>query len=200
MSNGNIVSPQMALVTPDGRGPARRSGLSIRSSILIMLLSVSIVGALVVAAIGYQKGSELLSTQARNNLVQVRDSRIDQVHTLFTTMEYSLVLSAHGDSVVGAMQAFGEGFSTLGKSKVSDAQSTALTAYFTDQFAPRLALATGSIVDPSTFVPSTPAARYLQPTTRSPSPPRRPRSRQRIQATEAREVPPTRDIRTTSVG
>ena len=152
----------MAPAIPDGQGPARRSGLSIRSSILIMLLLVSIIGALVVAAIGYQNGSGLLSAQAKNNLVQVRDSRIDQVHTLFTTMEHSLVLSAHGDSVIGAMQAFSEDFNTLGTSEVTDAQSAALTAYFTDQFAPRLAAATGSIVDPSTFVPSNPAARYLQ--------------------------------------
>jgi class 3 adenylate cyclase len=136
--------------------------LSIRSSILIMLLVVSIVGALVVAAIGYQNGSDLLTTQANNNLVQVRDSRIDQVHTLFSTMENSLVLSAHGDSVVGAMQAFSDGFTKLGKSKITDAQSAALTAYFTTQFAPRLAKATSSVVDPSTFVPSSAAARYLQ--------------------------------------
>jgi class 3 adenylate cyclase len=162
LSTGNIVSPQVAPAIPDGQGPTKRSGLSIRSSILIMLLLVSIIASLVVAAIGYQNGSDLLSTQAKNNLVQVRDSRIDQVHTLFTTMEKSLVLSAHGDSVIGAMQAFSEGFDTLGKSKVTDTQSAALTAYFTDQFAPRLARATGSIVDPSTFVPSKPAARYLQ--------------------------------------
>ncbi len=162
MSDGNIVSPQMAPSIPDGKPPTRRSGLSIRSSILIMLLVVSIVGALIVAAIGYRNGSDLLTAQAEHNLTQVRDSRIDQVHTLFTTMEHSLVLSAHGDSVVGAMQAFSDGFTTLGKSKVTDAQSAALTAYFTDQFAPRLARATGSIVDPSTFVPGNPAARYLQ--------------------------------------
>ncbi|MDQ1545978.1 MAG: hypothetical protein QOH69_882 [Actinomycetota bacterium] len=162
MSTGNVVSPQVAPAIPDGQGRARRSGLSIRSSILIMLLLVSIIGALVVAAIGYQNGSGLLSTQANNNLVQVRDSRIDQVHTLFTTMEHSLVLSAHGDSVIGATRAFSAGFDALGKSKITDDQSSALTAYFTDQFAPRLARATGSIVDPSTFVPSGPAARYLQ--------------------------------------
>jgi class 3 adenylate cyclase len=162
VSDGNIVSPQVASSIPDGQPPARRSGLSIRSSILIMLLAVSIIGALVVAAIGYQNGSNLLSAQARNNLVQVRDSRISEVHNLFTTMEQSLVLSAHGDSVVGAMQAFSDGYAALGNSTVSAAQSAALTSYFTTNFAPKLASATGSIVDPSTFVPSSPAARYLQ--------------------------------------
>jgi class 3 adenylate cyclase len=162
LSNGNIVSPQVAPAIPDGQPRARRSGLSIRSSILIMLLAVSIIGALVVAAIGYQNGSDLLTAQAKNNLVQLRDSRINQVQTLFSSMEQSLVLSAHGDSVIGAMQAFSTDFAALGKSDVTDAQSAALTAYFTNQFAPKLAKATGSIVDPSTFVPTSPAERYLQ--------------------------------------
>jgi class 3 adenylate cyclase len=127
-----------------------------------MLLAVSIVGSLIIAGIGYQQASGLLDAQAKNNLVQVRDSRIDQVHTLFTTMEDSLVLSAHGDSVVGAMSAFNAGYGSLAKAKVTDAQAAALTSYFTTVFAPKLAAATGDVVDPSTFVPSTAAARYLQ--------------------------------------
>ena len=157
-----MVSPQTAAPISDADAPGRRSGLSIRSSILIMLLVVSIVGALVVAAIGYQNGSDLLTAQTQNNLVQVRDSRIDQVHTLFSSIEQSLVLSAHGQSVIGAMQAFDGGFSELGKSKITPAQTAALNAYFANQFAPKLAAATGSTVDPSTFVPTNAAARYLQ--------------------------------------
>jgi Mn2+/Fe2+ NRAMP family transporter len=115
LSNGNVVSPQSAPSLPASAAPGRRNGLSIRSSILIMLLVVSVVGALVVAAIGYQNGSDLLSSQTKENLVQVRDSRIDQVHSLFSSIEQSVVLSAHGDSVTGAMQAFDAGFTELGK-------------------------------------------------------------------------------------
>ncbi|HEY1529923.1 MAG TPA: adenylate/guanylate cyclase domain-containing protein [Galbitalea sp.] len=162
MSDGTIVSPQVTQPIPDGQPPAKRSGLSIRSSILIMLLVVSILGALAVAAIGYQNGSNLLTSQAQNNLVQVRDSRISEVHSLFSSMENSLVLSAHGDSVIGAMQSFDSGFSELDRSKLSTAQNAALTAYFENEFGPKLATATGTTVDASTFVPSNSAARYLQ--------------------------------------
>jgi class 3 adenylate cyclase len=162
LSDASVVSPQVGPPIPDADAPGRRSGLSIRSSILIMLLVVSVVGALVVAAIGYQNGSDLLTSQTKNTLIQVRDSRIDQVHTLFSSIEQSLVLSAHGESVIGAMQAFDAGYTELGRAKITAAQTAALNAYFDNQFAPKLATATGSTVDPSTFVPTNPAARYLQ--------------------------------------
>ena len=127
-----------------------------------MLLCVSILGALIVGAIGYQQGSALLDTAAKNNLVQVRDSRINEVHTLFGSIENSLVESAHGASVVDATTALSSGFNALQTSSLTTAQAGSLTSYFSTQFGPKLAKAAGVTVDPSTFEPTSAAARYLQ--------------------------------------
>ena len=159
LSDGSAV-PSPA---PEVKGKESwRRGLSIRSTVLIMLLSVSILGALVVGAIGYQNGSTLLDTAARNGLVQVRDSRANEVHTLFGTLENSLVLSAHGSSVVDATTDLTSGFDVLQTSVLTAPQVGTLNSYFTGSFGPKLAKATGATVDASTFEPTSAAARYLQ--------------------------------------
>ena len=165
MSDAPPVAPPASdpTVTVAPVAPARiRRGISIRSILLIMLLTVSIVSTVVVGIIGYANGSDSLRTEAIDKLVQVRDSRSSEVHTLFSSIESSLVLSAHGDSVIGATKAFSTAYAGLGTAVLTPAQTSGLSDYYTKTFAPKLALATGAQVDASTFVPNTQAAKYLQ--------------------------------------
>ncbi len=139
-----------------------QGGLSIRSLLLIMLLLVSIASSVVVGVIGYVNGRDSLREAAYDRLIEVRDSRSSELVSLFDSIESTLLLSARGDSVREAVQAFSAGFAELEGSDLSDADRAALQAYYTGTFGPRLAAATGDSIDPSTLVPADPAESYLQ--------------------------------------
>ena len=139
-----------------------KAGLSIRSILLIMLLLVSVASSVVVGLIGYVNGRDSLRSAAFDRLIEVRDSRSGEMQKLFDSIENTLLLNARGESVQGAVQAFSAGFADLGSSTLSDGEKARLAAYYTEQFGPKLAAATASTVDPSTFIPTSPAESYLK--------------------------------------
>jgi class 3 adenylate cyclase len=139
-----------------------RAGLSIRSILLIMLLLVSVASSVVVGLIGYVNGRESLQDAAYSRLIEVRDSRAREMQDLFDTIQSTLLLSARGDSVREAVQAFSTGFAELEEGGLSADDRAALEQYYTDTFGPELAEATGQTVDASTLVPTDPAQAYLE--------------------------------------
>ncbi|MCU1411211.1 MAG: hypothetical protein JWR04_1918 [Rhodoglobus sp.] len=143
-------------------GAGTRAGLSIRSILLIMLLLVSVASSVVVGLIGYVNGRESLQDAAYSRLIEVRDSRAREMQDLFDTIQSTLLLSARGDSVREAVQAFSTGFAELEEGGLSADDRAALEQYYTDTFGPELAEATGQTVDASTLVPTDPAQAYLE--------------------------------------
>ena len=139
-----------------------RAGLSIRSILLIMLLLVSVASSVVVGLIGYVNGRDSLREAAFDRLIEVRDSRAREMTSLFDTIESTLLLASHGDSVKEAVQAFSAGFQELESAELSDDDRATLEAYYSDDFGAQLAEVTGETVDTSTFVPTDPAQAYLQ--------------------------------------
>jgi len=171
-------------VSIDARGehlaarPRRRWSLSIKSLLLLMLLAVSIGSNVVIGVIGYLNGTESLREAAYDRLIEVRDSRSREVMSLFDSIENSLLLASRDSAVVDAEQAFAAGVRELDAAGIVDTveaasgtetavgtltpeQDAAVVDYFEDDFGPALADATGEPVDASSFVPDSPAARYL---------------------------------------
>lgn len=144
------------------RGRRRRS-LSIKSLILLMLLLVSVGSNVVVGAIGYLNGTESLGDAAYDRLVEARDSRAREISSLFDTIENSLLLASRDSAVVDAGIAFTGAFAELEGSSglLTEEQEAELTAYFIDDFGPRLDAAKGEESDVSSFIPESAAARYL---------------------------------------
>ena len=148
---------------PIATGGRRRTGLSIQSMLLIMLLLVSVTSNVVIGLIGYVSGTESLRAAATDRVVEVRDSRAREIAGLFDTIENSMLVHARGESVMGASEQFNAAFAGLAESSLSGEQSAALDAYYRDELAPELAAAVGeAAVDVSAFIPSQPAERYLQ--------------------------------------
>lgn len=155
----------------------KRHSLSIKSLLLLMLLLVSVGSNVVVGVIGYINGTESLSKAAIDRLVEVRDSRAREIVSLFDTIENSLLLASRDSAVVDAEVAFSAAFAELEEEAIAgdavgaaggadDAvltpeQEAELVAYFTDDFGPRLNAASNVESDVSSFIPSSPAARYL---------------------------------------
>lgn len=161
MSTVGLTPPpdQGAIALPSS-GP--RAGLSIRSILLIMLLLVSIASSVVVGLIGYVNGRDSLRSAAFDRLVEVRDSRTVEMQSLFDSIENTIVLNAHGESVQGALQAFSAGFDELQSTELTAEERTRLQAYYTDVFGPKLAAADATTVDAATFVPTGAAESYLK--------------------------------------
>lgn len=148
--------------------PRRGNSLSIKSLLLLMLLLVSVGSNVVVGVIGYVNGTESLSDAAYDRLVEVRDSRAREIVSLFDSVESSLLLASRDSAVVDAEVAFSRAFADLEEAApggsgpmLTDEQEAELVAYFTDDFGPELAAATGEQSDVSSFIPTSPAARYL---------------------------------------
>ena len=172
-------------VLPAGVPVPKRRTLSIKSLILLMLLLVSIGSNIVVGVIGYVNGSDSLRQAAYDRLVEVRDSRAREMAGLFDSVQNSLLLASRDSAVVDAEQAFAGGLTALdaegavsGSTTSTDRktgeaateqppgvlsaeQEVQLEAYFSGTFGPKLEKATGKKTDASSFLPSSPAARYL---------------------------------------
>ncbi|MEP6482696.1 MAG: adenylate/guanylate cyclase domain-containing protein [Rhodoglobus sp.] len=156
---GPTPPPDDGAVLPAAR---TRAGLSIRSILLIMLLLVSIASSVVVGLIGYVNGRDSLQNAAYDRLVEVRDSRSVEMKSLFDSIENTLVLNSHGESVQGALQAYSAGFADLASADLSAADRGTIESYYRDTFAPKLAAADGTAVDASTFIPTGTAESYLK--------------------------------------
>lgn len=154
-----VVSNEPAHTRHRGK---KRDGLSVQSTVLIMLLSVSLLSNILVGVIGYVNATDSLRDAAYASLTEVRDSRTREVLRLFSTVENSIVVHANSQSVIDATRSFSEAFAALAESELDEERDAALTAYYEDVFAPQLAEATGVPVIFSSFVPSNPAQRYLQ--------------------------------------
>ncbi|UTT63192.1 adenylate/guanylate cyclase domain-containing protein [Microcella humidisoli] len=148
---------------PSGhRAGRRRGGLSIQSTVLVMLLAVSVTSNVLVGVIGYVNATDSLRDAAFDRLIEVRDSRAREIERLFTTIESTVVVHSRGQSVVDATTAFSEAFTELESAPLDDAQSQSLLRYYDEVFGPALSEATGSSADAAGFVPTSTAARYLQ--------------------------------------
>jgi class 3 adenylate cyclase len=169
MSSETPAAPQSgdaALPALPPSVPARRRRtLSIKSLILLMLLAVSIGSNVVVGVIGYVNGSDSLRQAAYDRLVEVRDSRSREMVDLFTTVQNQLLLAGRDRALVDAETSFSAGVRQLDADEhdaLTGEQASALTAWYRGDFAARFQTATGSAGDVSSFVPQTPAGRYLQ--------------------------------------
>ncbi len=140
----------------------RRGGLSIQSTVLVMLLAVSVTSNVLVGVIGYVNATDSLREAAFQRLIEVRDSRAREIERLFATIESTVVVHSRGQSVLDATSAFSAAFEELESIELDEQQRQELFRYYDEVFGPQLGAATGSTTDASAFVPSNAAARYLQ--------------------------------------
>ncbi len=159
MSIDSSTSPPAAVAAPAQR---RRAGISIQSILLLMFLGVTLLSTVVVGLIGYTNGNDSLRTAAFDRLVEVRDSRAREVKSLFTEIHNSVQLQSRDTSTIDAEKAFTDGFDRLADTTLTPTESATLDGYFSTTFAPQLSKASGTTVDPQSFVPTSPAERYLQ--------------------------------------
>lgn len=162
LPSSSSLPESTARVEGIARTSGRRAGLSIQSMLLVMLLLVSLLSSVVVGMIGYVNGSDSLRDAAFDRLIGVRDSRAREVASLFESIRNSVLLASRSEETRGALSDFTSAFDELQGQQLTADDEAVIASYFTGPFSKKLGTATGRIIDPSSFLPSSPAESYLQ--------------------------------------
>lgn len=159
--DGVSTEPRSALAERLRRRKAKRGlfqRLSIKSKLMLMLLTMSVVATAIVGGIGFQSGRSSLRAAMFDQLTGIREAQSRVLEMGLNTITGSLVMLSHGESVAEAMNAFNSAFDQLADVAVTPEQNRAIADFYNARFKS----AQDSQLDVSALLPTTPAARYLQ--------------------------------------
>lgn len=139
-----------------------RSGLSIQSKLLIMLLSVSLLSSVIVGAIGFFSGRDSLREAAIDQLTTIRELRSTAIENEFAAIQRGVLLDSRNASAVEGATAFVDAFAQLQTADPGADRTRVLEDYYSGSFVPALEERSGLDYEPSAFVPASAAGRYIQ--------------------------------------
>lgn len=135
---------------------------SAKSQLMLLLLVVSLLSALLVGGLSWRSSRAVLSETVFANISSIRRSKAAQVEAHFRNMRYTLEILGENDMVVEAMVRFNRAFRQLENRTVPEEWDSALEAYYTSQFFPRLFATLPGQADYNLYRPQNQAGLYLQ--------------------------------------
>ncbi len=136
--------------------------LSIKSKLIVMLLTVSSTSILVTTFLGYRSGQANLTDRVFSQLTSVRASKAYQIEAYFKTIGNHTQTLSENPAVVTAMQEFTSAYQKLQSTSIPESFDQRINTYYQDEFLPKLAKTeVGSPVLQS-YTPKATASRYLQ--------------------------------------
>ncbi len=136
--------------------------LSIKSKLIIILLTVSSISILVTAYLGYRNGQANLTDRAFSQLTSLRASKSYQVESYIRTIRKHIQTLSEDPSVVTAMDEFTQAYAQLNTVPEPSEIRRQLTTYYQREFLPRLAKTEQGTPVLGAFLPTTTASTYLQ--------------------------------------
>ena len=136
--------------------------LSIKSKLIVMLLTVSSSSILVTAYLGYQSGKSNLTDRVFNQLTSVRASKAYQIESYFKTIRNHIQTLSNDPSVGTALSEFTNAYRQLEAVPLPNNASAKLTAYYQNEFLPKLAQTEQGSPVLNSFLPEAIASNYLQ--------------------------------------
>jgi class 3 adenylate cyclase len=136
--------------------------LSIKSKLIVMLLTVSSSSIVVTAYLGYQSGKSNLTDRAFNQLTSVRASKAYQIESYFKTIRNHIQTLSNDISVGTAILEFTRAYSQLESVTLPADNSQKITAYYQNEFLPKLAKTEQGSPVLNSFLPESTASNYLQ--------------------------------------
>ncbi len=136
--------------------------LSIKSKLIVMLLTVSSSSILVTAYLGYQSGKSNLTDRVFNQLTSVRASKAYQIESYFKTIRNHIQTLSNDPSVGIAITEFTNAYRQLDTVPLPVDASSKLTAYYQNEFLPKLAQTEQGSPVLNSFLPEAIASNYLQ--------------------------------------
>jgi len=135
--------------------------LGVQSKVLAMVLLASLLSLLLTGLVSYNIGSNVLTTAVSNQLVALRDSRAEALKDYFGFLSNHVLTMSEGFLVIDGLKDFRAAYPKLQNTTLSAEQQKKLVAYYTDVFIPKLRKNVDGDPALATYLPSTPADRYL---------------------------------------
>ncbi|HXJ92728.1 MAG TPA: response regulator [Terriglobia bacterium] len=138
------------------------TNLRIRAKILLMLLLVGMGSVAIIGYLGYETGASVLRKLTQSQFAGIQASKSFEIRSYFGQLQNQAQTFSEDLMVVEAMKAFSRSFHELNTRNIPQAWQLGLTSYYTDDFLPSLRDNMANLGPPDSYVPATPAARYLQ--------------------------------------
>lgn len=138
------------------------SRLSIKSKLIVMLLTVSSCSILVTAYLGYRSGQSNLTDRVFSQLTSLRSSKAYQIESYFQTVRNHIQTLSEDPTIVTATNEFTGTYRQLETVRVPREYNQKLTAYYRDEFLPKLAKTEQGSPLLNSFLPESLASSYLQ--------------------------------------
>ncbi len=135
--------------------------LGVQSKVLAMVLLASLLSLLLTGLVSYSIGSNVLTTAVTNQLVALRNSRAEALQDYFGFLRNHVLTMSEGFLVIDGLKDFRAAFPKLQNTTLSAEQQKKLVAYYTDVFIPKLKKILEGEPALATYLPNTPADRYL---------------------------------------
>ena len=135
---------------------------SLRSQLMLMLLSVSAVAMIAIAYLGYHSGEVNLTTRIFNQLTSVRASKVYQIQAYFESLRDQTQALSEDLMVVNAMKAFKSSYRELEGKKIPEPWLTSIDGYYQESYLPRLAQLNEGQPIANLYEPNTVPSQYLQ--------------------------------------
>lgn len=136
--------------------------LSIKSKLIIILLTVSSVPILVTAYLGYRNGKANLTDRAFSQLTSLRASKAYQIESYIQTIRDHIQTLSTDPSIIEAMQEFTLAFNQLETVPEPPSAQTKISAYYQNEFLPRLSKTGQGSPVLGAYLPVSSASNYLQ--------------------------------------
>jgi class 3 adenylate cyclase len=136
--------------------------LSIKSKLIVMLLTVSSSSILVTAYLGYQSGKSNLTDRVFNQLTSVRASKAYQIESYFKTIRNHIQTLSNDPSVGTALSEFTNAYRQLETVPLPADALPKINAYYQNEFLPKLAQTEQGSPVLNSFLPEAIASNYLQ--------------------------------------
>jgi class 3 adenylate cyclase len=136
--------------------------ISIKSKLIIMLLSVSSCSIVVTAYLGYRSGQINLTNRVFSQLTSVRASKAYQIESYFKNIRHHTQTLSEDPSIVRAMQEFTQAYGQLQNQKIPPAFGQSLNNYYRQEFLARLVKTENGEPILASYTLKSNASRYLQ--------------------------------------
>ena len=137
-------------------------GLSIKSKLVLILLSSSLLSIAVIGFLGWRNNRVTLTDQVFNRMLGIRRTKAEQLEAYFHTMRNQVEVLGQDDMVIEAMIALNRSFRALRNQPITDELNTGLETFYTAQFFPKLFANLPGQADYLLYRPTNPAGIYLQ--------------------------------------
>lgn len=136
--------------------------LSIKSRLIIMLITVTLISSVVVGVLGWQNGRRALNTSITNQLNSIRSLQAHQIEEYFRQSFAHTRSLARDRMIVNAMNQFQQGYNAGLYKSLSQEQEAEVSGFYDDVFTPKIAASSTNSPLSVLYQPSRASARYFQ--------------------------------------